>query len=59
MPDMITIDIENLNIGQAIRVVDMNIEGLSFLDNKNATIITIQTTRNVATPAEEAKAAKK
>lgn len=59
MPDNITIDISNMNIGNAVLVRDMNIEGLTFLDPSNATIVTCQVTRNVAEeePAKGATAA--
>lgn len=56
MPEAVTIDISNLNIGDAVTVSDMKIEGLTFLDPSNSTIITCQVTRNVA-EEEPAKAA--
>jgi large subunit ribosomal protein L25 len=61
MPDAITIDVTNLEIGAAIRVEDMNIDGLTFLDSPNGTIVTVRVTRNVveeAAPAAAPAAAK-
>lgn len=47
LPEAISLNIESLNIGDAIRVGDLSFEGLSFLDGKNMTIVTVQVTRNV------------
>lgn len=55
MPDSITIDVSRLEIGGAVRVGDMNVEGLTFLDAPNVTIVTVRVTRNVV--EEEAKPA--
>jgi hypothetical protein len=58
MPENITVDIENLGIGQAILVRDLSQEGLTFLTPGNSTIVTVQVTRNVVEePAAAAKAA--
>lgn len=59
MPQHITINVENVNIGQAIRVEDMKMDGLEFLDLESMTVVTVQTSRNVAeeTPAAGAAAA--
>lgn len=58
MPENITVDIENLGIGQAVLVRDLNQEGLTFLTPGNSTIVTVQVTRNVVEePAAAAKAA--
>ncbi|GAB4130778.1 MAG: 50S ribosomal protein L25/general stress protein Ctc [Bacteroidia bacterium] len=59
MPEVITIDIENLDVNQSIRVGDMNVEGLTFIDSPNVTIVSVVTTRNVAATPEEAAKAKK
>jgi large subunit ribosomal protein L25 len=59
MPDSIPVDITALNIGQNIRVADMKIKGVQFLDSPNNIICGVRVTRNVVeTPAEAAKAAK-
>jgi len=58
MPENITVDIENLGIGQAVLVRDLNYDGLTFLTSGNSTIVTVQVTRNVVEePAAAAKAA--
>lgn len=58
MPENITVDIENLGIGQAVLVRDLSQEGLTFLTPGNSTIVTVQVTRNVVEePAAAAKAA--
>ena len=58
MPENVTVDIENLGIGQAVLVRDLNYDGLTFLTSGNSTIVTVQVTRNVVEePAAAAKAA--
>ncbi len=66
LPDSVDINIENLNIGQAIRVKDLSIPGVQFLDAGSMVIVTVRMTRNVvatdeagAKPAAGAKAAAK
>lgn len=59
MPEHITIDIENLNIGGAILVRDLSYEGLTFLTPDNSTIVTVQVTRNVVDEPGAAAAAAK
>ena len=55
LPESITLDITNLEIGQSITVGDVTLEGIALLDAPNVTIVTIQTTRNVVeTPAAAA-----
>lgn len=59
MPDTINVDVTPLGIGQNIRVADMKINGVTFLDSPNNIIVGIRVTRNVVeSPAEAAKAAK-
>ncbi len=55
MPDTINIPIDTLEIGQGVRISDLKIDGLTFLNAANITVIGVQTTR--AAVAEEAKAA--
>lgn len=57
LPDNITIDITELKIGGSIRVRDLKLEGLTFLDGESNVIVGVRTTRNVA--AEEPAAAAK
>jgi hypothetical protein len=55
MPDTIDIAIDSLEIGQGVRVSDIKIDGLTFLNAANVTVVSVQTTR--AAVAEETKAA--
>lgn len=58
LPDAITIDVTPLTIGQSVRVSDLKMDGVEFLDSQSNIIVGIRTTRNVVeTPAEAAKAA--
>ncbi len=57
IPESITIEIGSMNIGDTVRVSDMNIEGLTFLNPENATIVTCQVTRNVVEEPTAAKVA--
>jgi large subunit ribosomal protein L25 len=58
IPDTISVDVTPLNIGQDIRVGDLNFKGVQFLDSPNNIIVGVRVTRNVVeTPAEVAKAA--
>jgi large subunit ribosomal protein L25 len=64
IPEAITIDVSKLEIGAAIRVSDVEVEGLTLLDIPNNTVVTVRVTRNVveeakpgAAPAAAAKAA--
>jgi large subunit ribosomal protein L25 len=58
IPDTISVDVTPLNIGQDVRVGDLKINGVQFLDSPNNIIVGVRVTRNVVeTPAEAAKAA--
>ncbi|MCX6295016.1 MAG: 50S ribosomal protein L25/general stress protein Ctc [Bacteroidetes bacterium] len=65
MPDTIDIAIDTLEIGQGVRVSDIKIPGITFLNASNVTVVSVQTTRAaveepkaaVATPAAAAKPA--
>lgn len=52
LPDTIDINIENLNIGQGIRVKDLSLPGVTFLDTPNMVIVTVRVTRNVVASEE-------
>lgn len=47
LPDEVIIDISNLDLGQAIRISDLKLDGVEFLDTPGAVIATVLTTRNV------------
>ena len=48
LPEVIEANIDNLNIGDDIRVKDLNVEGLTFLDTPASVVVAVKTTRNVA-----------
>ncbi|MGZ4115841.1 MAG: 50S ribosomal protein L25/general stress protein Ctc [Bacteroidia bacterium] len=58
MPDTIDIAIDSLEIGQGVRVSDLKIDGLTFLNAANVTVVSVQVTRaavaEVAAPAATA-----
>ncbi len=52
LPDMVEVKIDDLNIGDSVRVRDIKINGVEFLDSPNNVITAVKTTRVVV---EEAK----
>ena len=56
IPEAIEIDIENLSIGEAIRVSDLSRDNLKFLNNANDVIIAVKTARTAILSEEEAQA---
>ena len=48
MPDAVTIAIDNMNIGDTVRVGDVNIDGITFGNPANVSLIAVQTTRVAA-----------
>jgi large subunit ribosomal protein L25 len=56
LPDFVEVNIDNLNIGDDIRVRDLSIDGVTFLDGPSNVISSVKTTRAVAA-AETAAAA--
>jgi large subunit ribosomal protein L25 len=57
MPDHINIDVSELDFHHAIKVADMKIEGIEFLDPKQATIASVEIPRAAKMAAEEAATA--
>lgn len=57
MPDHIDVDVSSLDFHHAIKVGDMKMEGLDFLDPKQATIAAVEVPRAAKLAAEEAAAA--
>tara|TARA_B100000902_G_scaffold380564_1_gene416114 strand:+ start:359 stop:997 length:639 start_codon:yes stop_codon:yes gene_type:complete len=53
LPEKISIDITTLKIGDSIRVSDMAIENLSFLNNSDDVIVAVKTARAAITQEEE------
>lgn len=59
LPEAIVVDVEKLDIGQNIRVKNISIDGLRLLETAESVVAAVETTRNVATEAKDAAAAKK
>lgn len=57
MPDHIDVDVSTLDFHHAIKVGDMKLAGLEFLDPKQATIAAVEVPRAAKLAAEEAAAA--
>ena len=53
MPDAVSIDITPIKIGDKIRVSDLSVSGLNFLDPKNAVVVGVQTARVIIEEEEE------
>ncbi len=56
MPDHIDVDVSTLDFHHAVKVGDMKIEGLEFLDPKAAAIASVEVPRAAKLAAEEAAA---
>lgn len=56
MPDFIEINVANLNIGQSVRVSEIKLPGVEFLDTLNGVIVGVQTTRVVVEEATKSAA---
>ncbi|HYG51203.1 MAG TPA: 50S ribosomal protein L25/general stress protein Ctc [Flavobacteriales bacterium] len=54
LPDTIDVAIDHLNIGDGVRVRELKVEGLTFLDNASSYVVSVQVTRNVEEPAAAA-----
>lgn len=57
IPEKLTIDVSNLNIGQSIIVGDLSFEGLELVTPKQALVCSVKTTRNVQAAADDTAAA--
>jgi large subunit ribosomal protein L25 len=55
LPDFVSVDISPLKIGSSIRVRDLNVEGVTFLDSPSNVIVGVRMTRNVAAEATAEK----
>jgi large subunit ribosomal protein L25 len=56
LPDFIEIDITNMNIGDKLRISEMKLDGVTFLDAANVVVAAVAVTRN--TKSAETEAAK-
>lgn len=58
LPDFIEVNIDSLELGKAIRVGDIQLKGVQFVNAPNNVITTVQTTRQVVAAGEGAAKAK-
>lgn len=56
MPDFIEVSIDELNIGQSVKVGDLKLSNLTLLDSPNNPVVSVKTTRAAASAATEASA---
>ncbi len=57
LPDFIEIDITNMEIGDKLRISEMKLKGVTFLDAQNVVVAAVTVTRNIkSAESEEAKA---
>lgn len=54
LPENISVDITNLNIGQAIKIKDLNLPNVKVLEAENVVVARVTVTRNVQAAATEA-----
>ncbi len=57
LPDKITVTIDNLDIGDSVRVKDLVLENITFLDNPNTIIVGVRTARVLVEEPTAAEAA--
>lgn len=53
LPDTIDIDVTNVKIGGKVRVGEVDIEGVSFLNPESAVVVAVQMARGATKPGEE------
>jgi len=53
MPDVVVVDITKLKIGQSIKVQDIKMDGVEFLDTPNAVVVAVKTSRVAVVDDEE------
>jgi large subunit ribosomal protein L25 len=53
LPEAITLDISKLKIGKSIRVGQIDIPGVSFLDPANAVVVSVKMARGAVKPADD------
>lgn len=56
LPDFISVDISDMNIGDSIKVNTLSVEGVTFLDAPNVVVVNVATTRAAAAAATAAAA---
>jgi large subunit ribosomal protein L25 len=55
IPDNVDINIDQLDLGQSIKVKDLSIPNVEILDNKDNAVVSVKMTRNVVKAEEPAK----
>lgn len=53
LPEAITVDVSKLRIGHSIRISDINIEGVEFLEPANAVVIAVKMARGAVDTADD------
>ena len=53
LPEAITIDITKIKIGGAVRISDLSIDGVTFLEPSNAVVLGVKTARGAVLAADE------
>lgn len=53
LPDAISVDVSKLRIGQAIRISDINLDGVEFLEPSNAVVLAVKMARGAVADEEE------
>jgi len=56
LPDILDIDVTELALGKAIKIQDLNFDGLELLEAKNVVVATVKMTRAAASAAAAAEA---
>ncbi|MFT7612441.1 MAG: large subunit ribosomal protein L25 [Parvicellaceae bacterium] len=57
LPDAVNIDVEPLKIGEKVRVADINIPGVTFLDAESSVVVAVRAARGATEEEEEEEAA--
>jgi len=55
IPDFVELNIDSLDLGQSIKVKDIELSGVEILDNKENAVVSVKMTRNVVKAEEPAK----
>lgn len=53
LPEFITIDITSLKVGQTVKVGELSVPGITFLDAANAVVVAIKASRTAAASQDE------
>jgi len=53
LPEEVTIDITDMKIGESVKISDLNIDGVEFLDPANAVVLSVKMARGAVEEEEE------